>query len=96
MKHPKLFFGSMVAFIALAIVILFAGCGSGGGELVYGNDVVWDESVTSARCSNSVSLWETCVITMPDTRRVTCAVLRANGGTGVSCDWAHADGADNL
>lgn len=33
-----------------------------------------------------------CQITMPDSRRVTCIAHDSNAG--ISCDWAHADGAD--
>lgn len=33
-----------------------------------------------------------CQITMPDSRRVTC--IAHNSNAGISCDWAHADGAD--
>ena len=34
-----------------------------------------------------------CQTTLRDTRRVNCVVVSA---TGVDCDWAHADGSDNL
>ena len=44
---------------------------------------------TIKECSNGSV--QTCRITMPDSRRVTC-IRDAN--TGLSCDWAHADGAD--
>jgi len=33
-----------------------------------------------------------CQFTLRDTRRVNCVVV----GGGVDCDWAHADGSDNL
>ena len=37
-----------------------------------------------------------CDVTMRDTRRVTCLVYNGNLEAGMSCDWAHADGSDNL
>lgn len=50
------------------------------------------EAVTQSECSTYKTQWETCTITMPDSRRVTCIAHYANGG--ISCDWAHADGTD--
>ena len=36
-------------------------------------------------------------ITLSDTRRVYCIILdRDMTGQAMSCDWAHADGSDNL
>jgi len=49
-------------------------------------------AVTRSECSTGNFQWETCTITMPDSRRVTCIAHYANGG--ISCAWAHADGAD--
>lgn len=37
-----------------------------------------------------------CDVTMRDTRRVTCLVYADMPGAGMSCDWTHADGSDNL
>lgn len=49
---------------------------------------------TDAECSSlGMGGFLTCTVTMPDTRRVTCIAYRTNSG-GISCDWAHADGAD--
>lgn len=50
------------------------------------------EAVTQSECSTYNAQWETCTITMPDSRRVTC--IAHNSNAGISCDWAHADGAD--
>ncbi|WP_274608019.1 hypothetical protein [Bifidobacterium simiiventris] len=38
-----------------------------------------------------MTYYQTCVITMPDSRRVTC-ITGSHGA--FDCDWAHADGAD--
>lgn len=38
----------------------------------------------------SAGFIQTCRVTMPDSRRVTCILA----SSGLSCDWAHADGAD--
>lgn len=36
-----------------------------------------------------------CAVTMRDGRRVHCIVMQSNAyRSGISCDWAHADGAD--
>ena len=50
------------------------------------------EAVTQSECSTYNAQWETCTITMPDSRRVTCIAHDSNAG--ISCDWDHADGAD--
>lgn len=34
-----------------------------------------------------------CTVQLDDTRRVPCLT---KGGGGLSCDWAHADGADRM
>ena len=47
-----------------------------------------DDQMCPAPRDNSVAA---CVVTLPDTRRVTC--VRANNG-GITCDWDHTDGAD--
>ena len=33
---------------------------------------------------------------MPDTRRVTCVFYNGYTEAAMSCDWAHADGADKV
>lgn len=48
------------------------------------------DAVTTSECSNYMTHYQTCVITMPDSRRVTCI----EGTNAIDCDWAHADGAD--
>ena len=39
---------------------------------------------------------QTCTVTMPDTRRVTCVFYNGYTEASMSCDWAHADGADKV
>lgn len=86
MKHPKLFFGNMVIAISMCVPLLaLAGCGSMAAAD--------DPSPTTAQRQGSDG-WNTCTITMPDTRRVTCIEDVASHGLALSCDWAHADGAD--
>ncbi|MBW3090418.1 hypothetical protein [Bifidobacterium miconisargentati] len=54
------------------------------------------EAVTKSECSRRDAMLEfsTCVITMPDSRRVTCIIPAGGYPKAMSCDWAHADGAD--
>ena len=40
--------------------------------------------------------FQTCTVTMPDTRRVTCVFYNGYTEAAMSCDWAHADGADKV
>lgn len=83
MKHPELFFGNMVIAISMCVPLLaLAGCGSMAA--------VDDPSPTTAQCQGSDG-WNTCTITMPDARRVTCIEAAASHGLALSCDWAHAD-----
>ncbi|KAA8827207.1 hypothetical protein [Bifidobacterium myosotis] len=50
------------------------------------------EAVTKSECSSYTPDFETCTVTMPDTRRVTCII----SGHAMSCDWIHADGSDYM
>ena len=52
-----------------------------------------DGSVKGTDCIELDANLDQCTVTLPDTRRVTC-ITHSNGG--VDCDWAHADGSDNL
>lgn len=82
MKHPRTFLATMATGIITCVIILFlSGCGSS------------HEGITKYECSAAEGSVQTCTVTMPDTRRVTCLVFN---GRGIDCDWAHADGADNL
>lgn len=47
---------------------------------------------TIKECSNGSV--RTCRFTLPDSRRVTCLYFSSGNSGGLSCDWAHADGAD--
>lgn len=70
-------------------IIALAGC---EGTPIDSSADKHTEAVTQSECSTYNAQWETCTITMPDSRRVTCIAHDSNAG--ISCDWDHADGAD--
>ncbi|MBT1171728.1 hypothetical protein [Bifidobacterium sp. SO4] len=79
-----------VAALAGLILLGFTGCG---------HEEEPDQSteaVTKSECSrrDATLRFATCVITMPDSRRVTCIIPAVGSPKAMSCDWAHADGAD--
>lgn len=53
------------------------------------------ESASSADCMGLDDGYESCTVTLPDTRRVQCLYRKVGYSGGLECDWAHADGADN-
>lgn len=53
------------------------------------------ESASSADCVGLDDGYESCTVTLPDTRRVQCLYRKVGYSGGLECDWAHADGADN-
>lgn len=55
-----------------------------------------DEANDGIVCATVASHIYQCDVTMRDTRRVTCLVYDGKIRAGMSCDWAHADGSDNL
>lgn len=71
-------------------LLALAGCGSAPHE----PEDSTTESATRSQCSSDSSKFQTCTVTMPDTRRVTCVFYTSN--RAMSCDWAHADGADKV
>lgn len=83
-----------VSLLGVACLLGLAGCGAkknptaaplteaSGCDLIAPQDVYLNGHV------------ETCTVTMPDTRRVTCIVYVGHKQGGLSCDWDHADGAD--
>ena len=96
---------AITMFLLTPVFLLaLAGCGSTPHE----PEDSTTESATRSQCSSDSSKFQTCTVTMPDTRRVTCvfytyALLHGmkgiyNGYTeaAMSCDWAHADGADKV
>lgn len=87
--HRKLHVLAACALIVLGGVML-AGCDTG-------RDVsTTTTAVTKSECSapyKDGADFQTCTITMPDTRRVTC-ITAAHGA--MSCDWIHADGSDYM
>lgn len=69
-----------IAAIIIAITFALAACSGDSSESIC-ND------------AGSGTTLDVCTITLPDTRRVTCI---GDYKIGLSCDWTHADGADNL
>lgn len=55
-----------------------------------------DEGNDDIVCAEVAANIYQCNVTMRDTRRVTCLVYDGKLRAGMSCDWAHADGSDNL
>ena len=81
-----------LAFATTAIITLaLAACGTATqdntGEDEANNDIV---------CAEVAANIYQCDVTMRDTRRVTCLVYDGKLRAGMSCDWTHADGSDNL
>lgn len=72
------------AFLAVALTACLASCGyTTAKDYKTGNEMMLHvDEVT---------------ITLSDTRRVYCIILdRDTKYQAMSCDWAHADGSDNL
>ena len=81
-----------LAFAAAAIIMLaLAACGTAMQDTT-GEDEADDDIVCAEVAANIYQ----CDVTMQDTRRVTCLVYDGKLRAGMSCDWAHADGSDNL
>ena len=77
---------------ATAIIMLaLAACGTATQDNT-GEDEANDDIVCAEVAANIYQ----CDVTMRDTRRVTCLVYDGKLRAGISCDWAHADGSDNL
>ena len=55
-----------------------------------------DEADDDIVCAEVAANIYQCDVTLRDTRRVTCLVYRGDFRGGMSCDWARADGSDNL
>lgn len=76
-----------LALAAIAITALaLAACGTAMQDA---------ESASSADCVGLDDGYESCTVTLPDTRRVQCLYRKVGYSGGLECDWAHADGADN-
>lgn len=81
-----------IALAATAIIMMaLAACGTATQDNT-GEDEANDDIVCATVAANIYQ----CDVTMRDTRRVTCLVYNGNLEAGMSCDWAHADGSDNL
>ena len=78
--------GKRITAVILAAALTFALAACGHADVTDG---------PSMACSGSASP-EACTVTLDDGRRVQCIVLDGNAyRSGISCDWVHADGADN-
>lgn len=66
----------------LALILTLAACEGFTDRRVDSDCLVLDDAGVYA-----------CTVRLDDTRRVPCLV---HTGGGLSCDWAHADGADDL
>lgn len=77
--------------IVSIVTLSFAACGTATQDNT-GEDEANDDIV----CAMVASHIYQCDVTMRDTRRVTCLVYNGMLEAGMSCDWAHADGSDNL
>ena len=77
-----------LALAAAAVMILAMCACSGESETKKGYDY--------SQCTNIGARIYQCDVQLSDTRRVTCLVYNGMREAGMSCDWAHVDGADNL
>ncbi|PWG60490.1 hypothetical protein [Bifidobacterium catulorum] len=74
------------AAVAITAIILLTGC---AGETA--------GPATRAECADADGYGpRECTITLEDTRRVNCIEDAGSHGIGLSCDWDHADGGDDL
>lgn len=77
-----------LALAATAIIMLaLAACGTATQDA---------EGTSSADCVGLDYGYESCTVTLPDTRRVQCLYRKVGYSGGLDCDWTHVDGADNL
>lgn len=81
-----------IALAATAIITLaLTACGT-ATQGNTGDNEANDDIVCAEVAANIYQ----CDVTMRDTRRVTCLVYDGKLRAGMSCDWTHADGSDNL
>ena len=80
-----------IAAIIIAITFALAACGTATQDNT-GEDEGNDDIVCAEVAANIYQ----CDVTLRDTRRVTCLVYDGKLRAGMSCDWAHVDGSDNL
>lgn len=83
-RHHK---PTAIAAIIIAITFALAACGTATQDA---------ESASSADCVGLDDGYESCTVTLPDTRRVQCLYRKVGYSGGLECDWSHMDGADNL
>lgn len=77
-----------LALAATAIITLaLAACGTAMQD---------SEGTSNNDCVGLDDGYESCTVTLPDTRRVQCVYRKTGYSGGLDCDWTHADGSDNL
>lgn len=76
--------------LAATITIAFA---LAGCTASFGDDGQGEHDV---ECTGLDEGYESCAVTLPDTRRVQCVYRKTGYSGGLDCDWAHVDGSDNL
>lgn len=77
-----------IALATTAIITLaLAACGTAMQDA---------EGTSSTDCVGLDDGYESCTVTLPDTRRVQCLYRKVGYSGGLECDWSHVDGADNL
>lgn len=80
--------------ITLAITVIcmaLAGCGSASKTSTPAHAIAATDTTCSKRSSDDI---KECIVTLSDTRQVDCVVYSGYQQGGLSCDWAHTDGAD--
>ena len=78
---------AIVSIVTLSLAACGTATQNNNGDNEANDDIV---------CATVASHIYQCDVTMRDTRRVTCLVYNGMREAGMSCDWAHADGSDNL
>lgn len=78
----------MLAIVAI-ITLSFAACGT---AMQKNTGVSETSCIATGTLDTGNGIYD-CQTKLRDTRRVNCVVIYH---TGIDCDWAHVDGADNL
>lgn len=73
---------------ALLAIALLAGCSASTDRGEHGG--------AGVECAYLGDGYQSCTVTLSDTRRVQCVYRKLGYSGGLDCDWAHADGSDLL
>lgn len=74
--------------ICVLTAILMSGCSASTDRGEHGG--------AGVECAGLGDGYESCTVTLPDTRRVQCVYRKLGYSGGLDCDWTHADGSDAL